>query len=150
MLDIRWVRLHSVQDDRGCLTAIEGGRGIPFSIQRVFYMHDVAPGANRGGHAHRDTDQLAIATHGALCLTLSDGETSASVVLRDPAWGLFLPRMTWTRLYNFTDSGVCLVLASTHYDMSRSIRNWPSYLEERGLSSRPEPLTGVPFPGPSK
>ncbi|MDA7679711.1 FdtA/QdtA family cupin domain-containing protein [bacterium] len=142
MLDIRWVKLHSVKDDRGCLTAIEGAKDVPFDIQRVFYMHDVVPGSNRGGHAHRDTDQLAVAVHGSMKLTLSDGETSVSIVLDDPAWGVTLPCMTWTRLYDFTDGGVCMVLASTQYQMRMSIRDWPSYLEARGLSARPEPMTG--------
>ena len=142
MRDVQWVRFHSVADVRGSLTAVEGEHDVPFPIARVFYMHDVTPGADRGGHAHRDTDQVAIAVHGSLKLCLADGDTAITVVLDDPRWGVTLPRMTWTRLYDFSSDGVCLILASTHYDMSRSIRDWPAYLAARSLSARPEPLTG--------
>lgn len=139
MLDIRWVRLRSVTDERGSLTAVEGAKDIPFDICRVFYMHNVTPGAARGGHAHRETDQLAVAVHGSLRLRLTDGETALTALLDDPNWGLLLPRMTWTRLFDFSDDGVCMILASTHYDISKSIRDWHSYLAARSLSERDEP-----------
>lgn len=150
MLDVRWIKFRSVQDPRGSLTAIEGGQDIPLDILRVFYMHDVAPGADRGGHAHRDTDQVAVAIHGSIKLTLSDGDTSVGIVLDDPTWGITLPRMTWTRLYDFSPGAVCMIFASTHYDMSRSIRSWPDYLAACSLSERPEPMVGPDLPRPVK
>ena len=150
MRDVAWVRLRSVQDGRGSLTAIEGGQDIPIDILRVFYMHDVTAGADRGGHAHRDTDQVAVAIHGSIKLTLSDGDRSIGIVLDDPRWGLTLPRMTWTRLFDFSPGAVCMILASTHYDMGRSIRSWSDYLAARSLSDRPEPTRGTPFPRPSR
>lgn len=140
--DITWINLNSVCDDRGCLTAIEGGMLIPFEIKRVFYMHDVIQGADRGGHAHRDTDQFAVAVHGSLRIIVSDGMEFRSVILDNPGWGIVLPRMTWTSLVDFSDGAVCMVLASTHYDRSKSIRNWPEYLTERGVPHCPEIKTG--------
>lgn len=140
--DITWVNLRSVCDDRGCLTAIEGGQMIPFEVKRVFYMHDVVHGADRGGHAHHDTDQFAVAVHGSLKIIVSDGFESRTVILDNPGWGITLPRLTWTSLVDFSDGAVCMVLASTHYDRSKSIRTWSEYLAERGVSPRPEVTTG--------
>lgn len=140
--DISWRRIQSVCDDRGCLTAIEVGQIIPFEVKRVFYMHDVALGADRGGHAHRDTDQFAVAVHGSLKLLVSDGYESRLVILDNPSWGVILPRKTWTRLTDFSEGAVCLVLASTHYDRSKSIRTWPEYLAERGVPECQEAITG--------
>jgi dTDP-4-dehydrorhamnose 3,5-epimerase-like enzyme len=140
--DALWMRLQHAPDSRGSLTAIEGGQHVPFQIERAFYMHHVVPGADRGGHAHRDTDQFAVAVNGALKITISDGLSVRTVLLDTPNWGVYLPRMTWTRLFDFSDSAVCLVLASTHYDSSRSIRTWGEYLEFRSVPSKPEPETG--------
>jgi dTDP-4-dehydrorhamnose 3,5-epimerase-like enzyme len=141
--DVIWKKLQYNPDERGCLTAIEGEQHIPFSIDRIFYMHDVVPGAGRGGHAHRDTDQLAVAVHGSMKIMVSDGQEARVVVLDHPGWGIYLPRLTWTSLTDFSEGAVCLVLASTHYDRSKSIRTWPEYLQERGIPSRPEFRTGA-------
>jgi dTDP-4-dehydrorhamnose 3,5-epimerase-like enzyme len=141
--DVKWINLRSVCDDRGCLTAIEGEQMIPFEIKRVFYMHNVFKGANRGGHAHHDTDQFAVAVHGSLKIIVSDGHESRTVILDNPGWGITLPRMTWTSLLDFSDGAVCMVLASTHYDRSKSIRTWAEYLDIRGVSPRPEVTTGL-------
>lgn len=140
--DIKWKDLQSACDDRGCLTAIEGGQTIPFEVKRVFYMHNVAKGADRGGHAHRDTDQLAVAVHGSLRIIVSDGLESRAVILDNPGWGITLPRLSWTSLVDFSDGAVCMVLASTHYDRSKSIRTWTEYLAERGIPQCPEVTTG--------
>ena len=45
----------------GNLTFIEGPSHVPFDIQRVFYLYDVPGGEARGGHAHRELQQLVIA-----------------------------------------------------------------------------------------
>jgi dTDP-4-dehydrorhamnose 3,5-epimerase-like enzyme len=140
--DITWINLNSACDDRGCLTAIEAEQSIPFSVKRVFYMHDVVQGADRGGHAHRDTDQFAVAVHGSLKIIVSDGTESRLVVLDNPGWGVTLPRLTWTSLVDFSEGAVCLVLASTHYDRSKSIRTWSEYLAERGAPECQEVTTG--------
>jgi hypothetical protein len=149
IFDVQWINLNSVCDDRGCLTAIEAGQKIPFDIKRVFYMHDVVKGADRGGHSHRDTDQFAVAVHGSLKIVVSDGVDSRLVILDTPGWGITLPRMTWASLFDFSEGAVCLVLSSTHYDRSKSIRTWPEYLAARGLPECQEHKTGALFARPA-
>ena len=141
--EIKWIKLNCVCDPRGSLTAIEGNQEVPFEIKRVFYMHDVVRGADRGGHAHRDTDQFAVAVHGSLKIIVSNGVDSRLVILDTPGWGVTLPRMTWTCLFDFSEGAVCLVLSSTHYDRSKSIRSWPEYLVERSLQECLEHKTGA-------
>lgn len=139
---VNWKKLGLVADDRGCLTAIEGAHDVSFEIKRIFYMHDVVKGNDRGGHAHIDTDQLAVAVHGSVKIIVSDGRESRQFLLDHPGWGLTLPRMTWTKLVEFSEGAVCLVLASTHYDRGKSIRTWDDYLAARGISAGPEPDPG--------
>ena len=72
----RLVPIPTVGDDRGCLSVVEAGQTAPFPIRRVFYMHGMT--AERGGHAHRDTDQLVVCVSGSLRLDLTDGRDRMS------------------------------------------------------------------------
>ena len=125
---IRWIDLPNAVDERGVLTAVEGGRSIPFEIRRVFYMHGTPSGIDRGGHAHRDTQQVVIPVSGRFDVELSDGREARPYVLSDPNRGLYMPPMIFIRLQNFSAQAVCLVLADTHYDRSKSIRTWEEFL----------------------
>lgn len=131
--DVRWVTLPSHADDRGVLTAIEGNKDIPFEIKRVFYMHHITE--DRAGHAHRDTDQLIIPITGSFSIKVSDGVNEREFDMRDTEKGVYVPRMLFTCLRQFSDGAVCLVLANTSYDMSRSIRTWEAFVNERGDQS---------------
>jgi hypothetical protein len=124
---VRWVELPSSVDARGVLTSIEGGQDIPFEIKRIFYMHHIV--TDRGGHAHTDTEQVVTAAAGRFKMDLSDGVNTQSYVLDDPTRGVYTPPMVFIRLYDFSPGAVCLVLASTHYDIAKSIRSWEAYLE---------------------
>jgi len=128
---VRWVELPSSVDERGVLTSIESGLDVPFEIKRIFYMHHIV--TDRGGHAHKDTHQVIVAAAGSFKVDLSDGTASRTYVFEDPARGLYTPPMVFIQLYDFSPGAVCLVLASTHYDMSRSIRSWEAYLEAIGV-----------------
>jgi len=125
--DIQKIALPSVIDERGILTSIEGGDSIPFDIKRIFYMHHIVQ--NRGGHAHIDTDQVIIAMSGSMKVKVFDGESEEMYILNDCTEGLYTPRLTFCDLYDFSPGAVCLVLANTHYDMSRSLRSKDDYLK---------------------
>jgi hypothetical protein len=127
---VRWIALPSNVDARGVLTSVEGGQDIPFEIKRVFYMHHIT--IDRGGHAHTDTEQVVTAAAGSFRMDLSDGTTTQTYVLDDPTRGVYTPPMVFIRLYDFSPGTVCLVLASTHYDITKSIRSWEEYLEAVG------------------
>lgn len=121
-----WIDLASNRDERGVLTAIEVGREIAFEVRRIFYMHDVV--APRGAHAHRDTEQLLVATSGSFQVVLSDGTDEDSYRLDTPVRGLYVPPMVWVDLHDFSPEAVCLVLASTSYRPERTIRSRDAYL----------------------
>ena len=126
--EIKWIDLPSNVDERGILTSIESIEDLPFEIKRLFYMHHIV--TERGGHAHRDTDQVVIAISGDFKIDFFDGTNTDTYHLTDPTKGLYMPRMVFTRLYDFSPKAVCLVLANTHYDISRSIRSLEEYIEE--------------------
>ena len=120
-----WVELPSVVDPSGILTSIEGGIDIPFEIKRVFYMHQIT--LERGGHAHRDTHQLVTAVSGSFLMELTDGRNTCEFHMDDPSKGVYLPPMIYINMREYSPDAVGLVLASTHYDRSKSIRTWGEY-----------------------
>ena len=131
--EVRWVDLPSNRDERGVLTSIESEQDAPFPIKRIFYMHHVV--SDRGGHAHMDTDQVVVALAGEFEMALSDGKASATYRMDDPTRGLYVPRMLFININGMSQDTLCLVLASTHYDITRSLRSWEDYLQALGLES---------------
>lgn len=124
---VKWIDLPTVQDERGMLTAIEGEQNIPFPIKRIFYVHQVQK--DRGGHAHRDTDQVITCVSGSLSVQLNNGFSEKTFELNaQHNRGLYVPRMIFCELKNFSQGAVCLVLANTNYDMNRSLRSWQDYI----------------------
>jgi len=123
---VRWIVSAHSDDDRGTLSVLEEA-ALPFPIRRIFYMHRIPEGHERGGHAHQDTQQHVLALTGRFAMDVSDGERTQTFVLDDPNRGLYLPAMTWVRLYGFEANTVVLVLCDTKYDDSRVIRNWDHY-----------------------
>ena len=133
-MDYKIINLRTNSDLRGALTSVEELQDIPIDIKRIFYMHHVTE--NRGGHAHKDTDQVAIPISGSFKIKLFDGKESKVFQMNDCTKGLYIPRLTFTDLYDFTPNAICLVLANTHYDMGKSLRSmdtYMSYLKEHNL-----------------
>ena len=63
--NVQIIDLPQIQDPRGDLTFVEGGNHIPFDIARVYYLYNVPVDAERGGHAHRDLEQVVFALSGS-------------------------------------------------------------------------------------
>ena len=133
---VRWMPIPHADDHRGTLTAIEAS-ALPFAIERIFYMHRVPEGGERGAHAHRYTQQIAIAASGSFRIEVSDGVRTETFVLDDPNRALYLPPMTWTRLYDFHPETVALVLCDREYVPEHVVRSWTDYLALAGGSPLP-------------
>lgn len=124
------VNLPKIQDPRGNLTFIEGCNHIPFDIKRVYYLYDVPGGAERGGHAHRELNQLIIAMSGSFDVVLDDGREKRRFHLNRSYYGLYVCPMIWRELDNFSSGSVCMVLASNHYDEADYYRNYSAFLHD--------------------
>jgi len=120
--------LPKIEDSRGNLTFVEGGSHIPFDIQRVYYLYDVPGGAERGGHGHKELEQLIIAMAGSFDVVLDDGTERKRFHLNRSYYGLYVCPMIWRELDNFSSGSVCMVLASNRYDESDYYRDYQQYL----------------------
>ena len=127
--DIKPIEFPVIQDHRGNLSFIETGRHIPFEIKRVYYLYDVPGGAERGGHAHKDLQQLIIAMNGSFDVVLDDGYEKKRIHLNRSYNGLYIPKMLWRELDNFSSGSVCMVLASEFYTEDDYIRDHNEYVE---------------------
>lgn len=117
-----------IQDPRGNLSFVEGGRHVPFDIARVYYLYDVPGGAERGGHAHKALHQFIIAMSGSFDVILDDGKRKQRFHLSRSYYGLYVCPMVWRELDNFSSGSVCLVLASNRYDESDYYRDYDAYV----------------------
>lgn len=117
-------------DERGKLVVIEGGMAIPFQIQRVFYIYESDPTVVRGRHANKESEFVLINVAGKSKVRITDGEDEFIVQLDKPMMGVYIPKMIWKDMYDFSEDSVLLVLASTHYNGKEYIRNYADYLTE--------------------
>lgn len=120
-------------DERGKLVVIEGGQAIPFEIKRVFYIYDSDATVVRGQHANRESEFVLINVAGKSKVRITDGKEEFVAVLDKPMMGIYIPKMVWKDMYDFSPDSVLLVLASTHYDGGEYIRDYDTYLQEMGI-----------------
>lgn len=127
ILQCKLIKLPKIQDSRGNLTFIESKKHIPFEIKRVYYLYDVPGGEARGGHAHRKLQQFIIAANGSFDVVVDDGVRKKKFHLSRSYYGLYIPKMIWRELKNFSSGSVCLVLASDFYDERDYIRDYKDF-----------------------
>jgi len=114
---------------KGSMTPIYNNIQIPFDIQRVYYLYDVPAGAERGGHAHKDLQQLIISVSGSFDVIAKDGKNERVFTLNRPFNALYIPRLIWRELTNFSSGSICLVLASLLFNESDYLRNYTEFIE---------------------
>jgi len=119
-----------IQDQRGNLSFVEQGEHIPFDIERVYYLYDVPGGAERGGHAHYDLEQVVIAMSGSFDLILDDGHEKKRIHLNRSNYGIYVKDMVWREMDNFSSGSVCMVIASNKYSTEDYIRDYEQFLME--------------------
>ena len=126
---VREIDMPQVRDPRGDLIFIEGGNHIPFEIRRVYYLYNVPVDAERGGHAHRELEQVVFALSGSFRIRIDDGRQKSEHWLRDPRKGLHISRLIWREMDSFSQGAVCMVIASHRYDEADYYRSYDDFLK---------------------
>ena len=126
-LACRIIELPKIPDARGNLTFVEGRRHIPFPIARAYWLYDVPGGQMRGGHAYLELDEFFVALSGSFDVVIDDGKASQHFILNRSYFGLFVPRLTWRHIENFSTNAVCLILASRHYEEHDYVRDYDRF-----------------------
>lgn len=117
-------------DERGKLVVVEGLKDVPFDIKRIFYIYGSDTDVVRGCHANKHTEFVLINVCGSSKVKVKDYKTEKIYVLDKPHTGIYLPKMIWKEMYDFSPGSILLVLASEPYDTKEYIRNYEEFLEE--------------------
>lgn len=127
MQEAKIINLPKILDRRGNLSFIEGNNHVPFAIARTYWIYDVPGGEVRGGHAYRENEELVVALSGSFDVVLHDGVREHRFHLNRSYFGVYIPKMMWRTLENFSTNSLALVLSSTAYDVNDYIRDFDQF-----------------------
>lgn len=113
----------------GSHTYVTSCGGIPFDVKRTYWTYDIPAGAARGGHAHKECQEVIIAASGSFTVTLDDGSQQETYLLDRPDQGLLVKTGIWRTLQDFSADSVCFVLASELYDEDDYIYDYTDFQE---------------------
>lgn len=122
------IELPKIFDDRGNLSFLEGSNQIPFEIARTYWIYDVPGGEIRGAHAFKEQEEVIIALSGSFDIILNDGEDERTYSLNRSYKALYVPKMIWRSLGNFSTNAVALVVASTIFEAADYIRDFDDFV----------------------
>lgn len=125
--NVKILHLPKILDERGNLSFIEGGNHIPFKIERAYLIYDVPGGEIRGGHAYQELDEFIIALSGSFDVVLDDGNEKKTFSLNRSYYGLYVPKMIWRSLENFSTNSLCMILASEKYNEDNYLRDYDDF-----------------------
>lgn len=125
------INLPKIQDIRGNLSFFENNNQIPFAIKRTYWIYDVPGGEFRGGHAYRENEEFIVALSGAFDVVLDDGRDKKIFCLNRSYYGLYVPKMYWREMNNFSTNSLALVVSNTEYSADDYIRDYEKFCELR-------------------
>jgi hypothetical protein len=125
--NVQLINLPKFLDERGNLSFIEGGNHIPFKIERTYMIYDVPGGEIRGGHAYKELHEFIVALSGSFDVVLDDGNEKRTYSLNRSYYGLYVPKMIWRSLENFSTNSLCMILASEKYKEDDYLRDYDEF-----------------------
>ncbi len=124
------MELKSFGDERGSLISFQKDINVPFDVKRAFYIYDTKCDVARGCHANRNSQFLLVVINGSCRIKIDDGKKQDNILLNKPHQALFLDKMVWKEMYEFSYNAVLLVLSNEYYDESEYIRDYDLYKKE--------------------
>ena len=127
--DCTLIDVPTFTDDRGAISVLD--KELPFQVKRVFWLHHIAEGKDRGAHALLEGMEIMVAVHGSFVVDLDDGTEKASVILDNPSKGLIIRPGVWFRTHSYKGEGVSLILADEEYSRDRYTYDYKEYIKLR-------------------
>lgn len=121
------IDLPKIPDERGNLSFIEEKNHIPFEIKRVYWIYDVPGGEIRGSHAYKTLSEFIVALSGSFDVILHDGREEIKFSLNRSYYGLYVPKLYWRRLENFSTNSLALILADDLYKEDDYVRDFEDF-----------------------
>jgi dTDP-4-dehydrorhamnose 3,5-epimerase-like enzyme len=124
------INLPKILDERGNLSFFQNENHLPFTMQRVYWIYDVPGGELRGGHAYREMQEFIIALSGSFDVVLFDGKEEKKFTLNRSYYGLYVPKMIWRSMENFSTNALAFVASDSLYNEQDYIREKELFIEE--------------------
>lgn len=121
------IQLPKIYDKRGNLSFFEHPNQLPFEIKRTYWIYDVPGGEVRGSHAFREQQEFIIALSGSFDVVIHDGNEEQRFSLNRSYYGLYVPKMFWRRLENFSTNSLALIVSDKHYNEQDYIRDFDEF-----------------------
>ena len=121
------INLPKIVDPRGNLSFFENNHQIPFEIKRTYWIYDVPGGEKRGSHAFKVQQEFIIALSGSFDVVINDGNEEQCFTLNRSYHGLYIPRMYWRTLQNFSTNSLALIVSDKSYSEYDYIRNFDDF-----------------------
>ena len=130
LTDIKIIDFPKILDERGNLSFFQNKDQLPFEIQRVYWIYDVPGGQHRGGHAYKSLQEIIIALSGSFDVVLNDGKEERKFSLNRSYYGLYVPKMMWRQLENFSTNSLAFIAADQPYNKDEYIRDFQTYKQQ--------------------
>lgn len=121
------IQLPKIYDKRGNLSFFEYPNQLPFEIKRTYWIYDVPGGEVRGSHAFKEQQEFIIALSGSFDVVIHDGKEEQRFSLNRSYYGLYVPKMFWRRLENFSTNSLALIVSDKHYNEQDYIRDFEEF-----------------------
>ncbi|GAB2548625.1 sugar 3,4-ketoisomerase [Rufibacter soli] len=115
-------------DATGTLVSTQDAQGLPFAVQRVFWVYGGPEGSERGGHAHRTTQEVLVALQGSVQVETETAQGRQEFELSSPTQGLYIPPYCWIKVRPSKGAVLCC-MTSTLYEEADYIRSYPEFKE---------------------
>ena len=125
--EVTLIDFPKILDPRGNLSFLQNNTQIPFEVQRVYWIYDVPGGEQRGGHAYRSLQEIIIALSGSFDVVIFDGVKERTISLNRSYYGLYIPKMFWRHLENFSTNSIAFIAADQPYKEEEYIRDLQEY-----------------------
>lgn len=123
--DCNIINIPTFTDERGAISVMD--KELPFQVRRVFWLHHIADGKERGEHALLDSTEIIVAVHGLFVVDLDDTTNKTSVLLDSPDKGLVIRPGIWFRTHAYQEEGVSLILAEEEYAREKYTYNYDEF-----------------------
>jgi len=128
-LSTQIIHFPKILDERGNLSVLEQWNQIPFEIKRVYWIYDVPGGEMRGGHAYKTLNEVIVAISGSYDVVLNDGSKEYRYQLNRSYYGLYVPKMMWRHIENFSTNSLALIVADQLYNEQEYIRDFSAFVQ---------------------
>jgi hypothetical protein len=125
------IQLPKIPDQRGNLSFFEYNEHIPFAIARTYWIYDVPGGETRGGHAYKTVQEFIVALSGSFDVLLHNGKEEIKYTLNRSYYGLYVPKMYWRTIENFSTNSLALIVADQTYNGAEYIRSFENFIIAR-------------------